>query len=92
MANPGGNLNPLLDTVSVSYELINFNTLQPVSHSGNYAQVNNNRFISLRVKPMLSSFDKRVNKVLLTFKQYTSLSYEARPMKFVEGKLIDFLS
>lgn len=76
MVIPGDNPFPFLDTVSVSYELINFNTLQPVSHSGNYAQVNNNRFISLRVKPMLSSFDKRVNKILLTFKQYTSLSYE----------------
>lgn len=34
MANPGGNLNPFLDTVSVTYDLIDFNTLQPVSHSG----------------------------------------------------------
>ena len=33
MAAPG-DLNPLFDLVSVSYELINRNTLQPISHSG----------------------------------------------------------
>lgn len=76
MAIPGGIINPIFDSVGVTYELINFNTLQPISHTGNYAQVNSNQFISLRVQPTLSNFDKRINKVLLTFKQYTNLSYE----------------
>ena len=75
MAAPG-DLNPLFDLVSVSYELINRNTLQPISHSGNYAEVNNSQFIFLKVHPQLTSFDKRAKKVLLTFKQYTNLNYQ----------------
>ena len=75
MAAPG-NLNPLFDLVSVSYELINRNTLQPISHSGNYAEVNNSQFIFLKVHPQLTSFDKRAKKVLLTFRQYTNFSYQ----------------
>lgn len=72
-----GDLNPLFDLVSVSYELINRNTLQPISHSGNYAEVNNSQFIFLKVHPQLTSFDKRAKKVLLTFRQYTNFSYQA---------------
>ena len=75
MAAPG-NLNPLFDLVSVSYELINRNTLQPISHSGNCVEVNNSQFIFLKVHPQLTSFDKRAKKVLLTFKQYTNLNYQ----------------
>ena len=75
MAAPG-DLNPLFDLVSVSYELIVRNTLQLISHSGNYAEVNNSQFIFLKVHPQLTSFDKRAKKVLLTFRQYTSFSYQ----------------
>lgn len=75
MANPGGIIPPI-DGVSVSYQLIDYYTLQPISHSGNYAQVNNGQFIFLSVIPNLTSFDKRVNKIYLTFRQYTSLNYQ----------------
>lgn len=43
MAIPGG-LTPFEDFVSVSYQLISYNTLQPITHSGNYAEVNNRQF------------------------------------------------
>ncbi len=75
MAIPGG-LTPFEDFVSVSYELINYNTLQPITHSGNYVEVNNSQFIFLKVHSLLTGFDKRVNKILLTFKQYTNLNYQ----------------
>jgi len=75
MAIPGG-LTPFEDFVSVSYELINYNTLQPITHSGNYAEVNNSQFIFLKVHSLLTGFDKRVNRILLTFKQYTNLNYQ----------------
>lgn len=75
MAAPGG-LTPFEDFVSVSYELINYNTLQPITHSGNYAEVNNSQFIFLKVHSLLTGFDKRVNKIFLTFKQYTNLNYQ----------------
>ena len=48
MAAPGG-LTPLNDLVSVSYQLINRNTLQAISHTGNYAEVNNSQFIFLKI-------------------------------------------
>ena len=77
MSIPGGNITPILvDGVSISYELVNFNTLQTISHTGNYAQVNNNQFIFLKVRPHFAGFDKRVNRLLFVFKQYTSLSYD----------------
>ena len=75
MAAPGG-LTPFEDFVSVSYELINYNTLQPITHSGNYAEVNNSQFIFLKVHSLLTGFDKRVNRIILTFKQYTHLNYQ----------------
>ena len=75
MAAPGG-LTPLFDIVNVNYELVNRNTLQTITHSGSYAEVNNSQFVFLKVRPELTSFDKRINKILLTFKQYTNLNYQ----------------
>lgn len=75
MADPGG-LIPREDNVNVSYQLINYNTLQPITHSGNYAEVNNSQFIFLTVTSSLTGFDKRVNRIILTFKQYTHLNYQ----------------
>ena len=75
MADPGG-LIPREDYVNVSYQLINYNTLQPITHSGNYAEVNNSQFIFLTVTSSLTGFDKRVNRIILTFKQYTHLNYQ----------------
>ena len=75
MAIPGG-LTPFEDFVSVSYQLISYNTLQPITHSGNYAEVNNSQFIFLKVHSLLTGFDKRINKILLTFIQYTNLNYQ----------------
>lgn len=75
MAAPG-DLNPLFDLVSVSYELINRNTLQVISHTGNYAEVNNSQFIFLKVHCLFTSFDKRTQRVRITFKQYTNFEYQ----------------
>ena len=67
---------PSIDNVIVNYQLINYHTLQPISHSGSYASINNNQFVFLKVKSNLTNFDKRINKVFLTFKQYTSFNYQ----------------
>lgn len=75
MAAPGG-LTPLDDLVSVSYQLINRNTLQVISHTGNYAEVNNSQFIFLKVHCLFTSFDKRTQRVRITFKQYTNFEYQ----------------
>lgn len=75
MAIPGG-LTPFEDFVSVSYQLISYNTLQPITHSGNYAEVNNSQFIFLKAHSLLTGFDKRINKILLTLIQYTNLNYQ----------------
>ena len=66
---------PSIDNVVVNYQLINYHTLQPISHSGSYASINNNQFVFLKVKSNLTNFDKRINKVFLTFRILKKVGY-----------------
>ena len=78
----GDSVLPPLDGISISCKYINRNTLQEVSYSGNYLEINSTRFIIFEVNISLSDFDKRANSVLLTMS-----TLGATAMMFANGAL-----
>ena len=64
MATPGG-LTPLDDLVSVSYQLINRNTLQIISHTGNSS-------ITKYVRGTIKSVSKKTLAKILSYTLYSS--------------------